>query len=78
MTDASKNDPLLPMVTEIVVTDPGAGYSSTPAAIIKGHESTPLEVKLLFGKDLKTNGAIASIEVAVNEQSGKEHSSTKR
>jgi hypothetical protein len=50
-------------VKQIVVTDPGSGYSSPPKAIIQGLEKTSLKVTLQFGKDLKSNGAVKSVEV---------------
>jgi hypothetical protein len=56
-------------IKQIVVTDPGAGYSSPPEATIKGMESTRLEVKLLFSTDLKKNGSVRSIEIAAPEKS---------
>ena len=48
---------------KIVVTDPGAGYSSPPKATIKGMEKVDLVVKLHFDKDLRKNGSISSIEM---------------
>lgn len=50
-------------VKRIVVTEPGAGYSSPPKITIPGMEKVELEVKLQFEKDLKKNGGIKSIEV---------------
>jgi len=50
-------------VTQIVVTEPGSGYSSAPTAVIEGHDEVPLEVKLLFDTNLKKNGSIKSIEI---------------
>jgi hypothetical protein len=50
-------------VTRIEITEAGAGYSSPPKATIPGFEATPLEVKLLFDKDLETNGSVKAIEV---------------
>ncbi len=51
-------------VKRIVVTDPGAGYSSPPEATISGMEGTPLTVNVCYGTDLKKNGSIGSIEIA--------------
>jgi hypothetical protein len=58
-------------VTQIVVTDPGSGYSSPPVATIQGHDETQLDVKLLFDKDLKKNGGIKSIEVSSPNRAAK-------
>ncbi len=49
-------------VKEIVVTEPGAGYSTPPKATVKGVDGVELEVTLSFGKDLKTNGSVSGIE----------------
>lgn len=51
-------------VQRIVVTNPGSGYCTPPRAIIQGLEGLRLEVTLRFGRDLKKNGAIGSIQVA--------------
>ena len=51
-------------VKQIVVTNPGSGYCNAPKATLQGMETIPLKVTLRFGKDLKKNGAIGSIEVA--------------
>jgi hypothetical protein len=51
-------------VKKIVVTNPGSGYSSPPMARVKGLDGVQLEAKLRFGKDLKKNGAVASLSVA--------------
>lgn len=50
-------------VARMVVTNPGAGYSSPPTATIKGHESVPLQVELLFDKDLSKNGSVQAIKI---------------
>jgi hypothetical protein len=50
-------------VKKIVVTDPGAGYSSPPRATVKGFGMVRLDVKLKFDTNLKMNGRIASIDV---------------
>lgn len=54
-------------IKEIVVTEPGSGYSTPPTATVKGLEKVPLKVSLKFGKDLKKNGSIGTIEVAKPE-----------
>jgi hypothetical protein len=51
-------------VKEIVVTDAGAGYSTSPKAMLQGIVGADLQVTLHFGKDLKTNCSISRIEVA--------------
>ena len=51
-------------VRRVVVTKPGAGYSSPPKAVIKGMDAVPLEVTLKFGKVLKTNVAVGTVKVA--------------
>lgn len=51
-------------VKEIVVTEPGAGYSTPPKATLQGMDGVPLGVSISFGKDLKTNGSVSRIEVA--------------
>ena len=51
-------------IKEIVVTEPGSGYSTPPKATVKGFESVDLKVKIVFNKDMKKNGAISSVEVA--------------
>lgn len=50
-------------IKEIVVTEPGSGYSTSPTAIVKGMEKVPLKVSLKFGKDLKKNGSVGTVEV---------------
>jgi hypothetical protein len=51
-------------IKQIVVTDPGSGYSSPPEAAVEGMESTALTVKLRFCADLKKNGSVLSIEIS--------------
>lgn len=50
-------------VTKIVITNAGAGYSSTPKVTIKGFDKVELAAELLLDKDLTKNGSIKSIEV---------------
>lgn len=52
-------------IKKIVVTDPGSGYSTPPQAIVQGMEEIQLKVTLKFGKDLKKNGSVGSVEVAL-------------
>jgi len=58
-------------IKKIVVTEPGAGYSSPPKATVKGFEKVPLEAKVKFVTDLKKNGGIESIEVAHEKSTAK-------
>jgi hypothetical protein len=51
-------------ITKIVVTQPGAGYSSPPKVTVKGVDKVRLRAKLMFTTDLKKNGGVESIEVA--------------
>ena len=55
-------------IKKIIVTDPGSGYSTPPKATVPGFESTPLKTTIQFGKDLKKNGAVGSVEVAAPER----------
>ncbi|WP_165224048.1 hypothetical protein [Aquisphaera insulae] len=50
-------------VARIVVDDPGAGYTTPPKVAVEGLRPADLVVELHFGKDLKTNGSIRSIEI---------------
>ncbi len=54
-------------VKQVIVTNPGSGYCNLPKALVQGRESISLNVTLRFVKDLKTNGAISSIEIAKPE-----------
>ena len=58
-------------VTRIEITEAGAGYSSPPKATIQGFETTPLEVKLHFDKDLETNGSVKAIEIVTKKKPAK-------
>jgi hypothetical protein len=51
-------------IKQIVVTEAGAGYSTPPKATVEGMGMVELKVTVQYDKDLKKNGAIASIEVA--------------
>jgi hypothetical protein len=48
-------------VTSIRVAEGGSGYSSPPDIFIPGHPEIVLKARLAFGRDLKTNGSVASI-----------------
>jgi len=49
-------------VKQIIVTDPGSGYSSAPIATVQGMEKLSLKVTIQFNKEFKKNGSIQSIE----------------
>lgn len=50
-------------VKQIVITNPGSGYSSPPTATIPSLNNQQLEVILGFSKDFKKNGAVSKIEL---------------
>lgn len=50
-------------LVEVVLDDPGAGYSTPPKVKVRGFEKAEFVVELAFGEDLKTNGAIRSIKL---------------
>jgi len=54
-------------IKQVVVTDPGSGYSTPPKATVPGLETILLKATLQFGKDLKKNGAVRAVEVASPE-----------
>lgn len=51
-------------VSGIVIVSAGAGYSSTPKLAIASQPTAVLVPKMAYGKDLATNGSIASVTVA--------------
>ena len=55
-------------VKKIVITDGGSGYSSEPKVTIDGMKTVKLKTTLAFSRDLKKNGAVASVEVAKAEK----------
>jgi len=55
-------------IKEVVVTEPGSGYSTPPKATVQGLETVPLKATVQFAKDLKKNGAVSSVEVATAER----------
>jgi len=57
-------------IKKIVVTKPGAGYSSPPKVTVKGFEKVPLVATVEYVKELKKNGAIKTIEIAPPEGAG--------
>lgn len=50
-------------IQRVVVTDQGAGYSSAPEVTVEGFKGARLKAVVSFSRDLKKNGAIASMEV---------------
>jgi hypothetical protein len=50
-------------IKQIVVTDPGSGYSSPPVVKVEGFPGAEVKVRLHLDKELKKNGAIASIQL---------------
>ncbi|MFT5027892.1 MAG: hypothetical protein ACI9VS_000311 [Candidatus Binatia bacterium] len=48
-------------VTEIILTDPGYGYSSPPKVTLPGFPKLAIDISLKFGADLKKNGGVTSI-----------------
>ena len=57
-------------IKHTVVTEPGSGYSAPPQATLPGMEAIKLKATLRFGKDLKKNGSIESVEVISPKRSG--------
>lgn len=55
------------VIKKIVITNPGSGYSSPPNATLKGFKSTRLETKIKFDRNLKKNGRVVAVEIAVKE-----------
>jgi hypothetical protein len=51
-------------VTSVVITDPGAGYSSPPTIAVPGLADVKLAPTLSYGTDLATNGSIKEIKIA--------------
>jgi hypothetical protein len=49
------------VVTGLIVTDGGAGYSTPPTITVDGHPKLPAKAVLAFTTDLDTNGAVESI-----------------
>lgn len=55
-------------VTQIVVTDGGSGYCSTPRAAVAGYPDLKLAVKWQVNKDFRKNGSITAIEIVQSKQ----------
>ena len=50
-------------IKDVVVTEPGSGYSSPPKVTVKGFDDVQFQVTLRFVKDLKKNGGIESVRL---------------
>lgn len=50
-------------VKRIIVTDPGSGYSTPPAATLPGRDEPRLKVTIAFSQDLRKNGSVRSIDI---------------
>lgn len=48
---------------EIIITNPGAGYNSTPQVSIPGYPNVKLVATIQFTPDFATNGSISSISL---------------
>jgi hypothetical protein len=55
-------------ITSFTVTNPGSGYSSSPAISVPGFPGLRVKATLSFNTDLRKNGAIASIIPAVGDR----------
>ena len=51
-------------VEKVVVTERGSGYSTPPKVTVQGIEGVALKATLHLDRDLRKNGAIASVELA--------------
>jgi hypothetical protein len=54
-------------VKRVVVTEPGSGYNTPPVVTVEGVEGVKLRARVSFGKELKTNGGVAGVEVVGEE-----------
>jgi hypothetical protein len=52
-------------VLSVVVTEGGSGYSSPPSVSIPGHPEIALEATVVYGTELKKNGALASVKAVL-------------
>jgi hypothetical protein len=50
-------------IARVVVTAPGSGYSSPPAAQVEGFETAKLYVRLKFSTELEENRGVAAVDV---------------
>jgi hypothetical protein len=52
------------VVTGVTITNPGAGYTSTPTVILKGPNGTiTAKASISYTKDFKTNGSVSAITI---------------
>ena len=51
-------------VEKVVITESGAGYCNSPKVTVRGMEGVALKATLHFDRDLRKNGAIASVALA--------------
>jgi hypothetical protein len=52
-------------IKKVVVLEPGSGYCSQPMVKIEGFDDAKFNVELSLGKELKKNGGVKSVELAV-------------
>ena len=50
-------------IQQLVVTDGGSGYSSTPTASVPGLDGVKLKLTLHYGSDFRKNGSISRLEL---------------
>ena len=50
-------------VTEIVISDAGAGYSSAPEVSVAGMPGVKAKATIWYGTDLKKNGSVEKVEL---------------
>lgn len=50
-------------VVEVKLQDPGAGYSSTPRVEVVGYPDAKVEATVNYGRDLRSNGKIATLQL---------------
>jgi hypothetical protein len=56
-------------VKKIIVTEPGAGYSSPPNVTIPGHHQVRLKAAVQYEKELTRNGGVSSVKVSPSKPS---------
>jgi len=50
-------------VVSVTITRAGAGYSSAPAVTVPGHPGAKIAATVSYGRDLATNGGLATLKV---------------
>lgn len=58
-------------IKQIVITNPGSGYSSTPKVSVEGFPNVRFNVTVKYGKELQQNGSISAIELAADKPAKK-------